>query len=823
MAEFHELETKYEKIPQEMKGRRQWVCYKAMLRNGKERKVPISPKSDGDSFVNASPTDSSTWGDFDEAVRFCAENDLDGIGFELGEGMFGVDVSNHKDEFGDTMAEAEFQELANEIVKTLDSYTEWSASKNGIHIICFGNLPKGFESPKNVELYGGSGFFAITGNAIGMRTVRNRTNEIEALIAKLNLKKNVESEDKKSENEIRLRSLTDKEVMARAYASQYAPKIKKLMEGDASDYGDDYEKASKALCSFLAHFSNCNEDQVDKLYRNSLLYNQSWDEPEGDKTHGYYVVQEAVEACAMLNIKKKTQTQTSSEMNLDEEGEPIFRISKNYNRIAKNYPLDDTGNAMRFYDCFGENFHWNTKDKMYMFWTGKTWIYDSKDIARKYANKLISLLNEEARQLSQKLDNEVNDNRKKILAERYKAFMANIKHLSSRNGKDAMFVELRSLGTIPAEPTEFDNDKYKINTDSGIVDLRTGEILPFDKAAMFASNTNTAVSYEEPKVWIKFLHDIFQRDDEKETEEIIECYRRCLGYTLCGETSEQVMFLLNGDGSNGKSTQANAMKDVMGDYFGSIDSQQLMVQKNQNNAVQYSLAELLNTRYLLSSETDKGARLSESVVKQITGSTAINAQKKFGRPFQFVPKFKLWMETNNMPFISGKDYGIWRRIFIFSFKRQFKDSEKDKTMPDKLAAEYPMILGWVIQGAVEYLKEKDLKQPECLKMEVEQYKAGFDAVKKFIMSECHVKEDSIVVKSKMYMAYKRWAMDNNEHAYPESKFREEMIAKGYKISVNKVNGSSYYEGLELNLDMDNMVELGKPTWKPGGYKGGFDD
>lgn len=810
MADIHELETRYEKIPQELKSQRHWICFKSILANGKYIKAPISPFSEDGKLQSASPTDKRTWGDFGDALRFCADHDMDGLGFELGEsGMFGVDIDNHN-----SLPEAEFQALANDFVRTLNSYTEWSVSGNGIHIICYGKTPNGVRKNDNVEIYDGGTFFAMTGKAIGSRMVRNASEGISALWERylLQSKNKRGQNEEKPQNPNEKKEIGDDEVMMKAYASEHGNEILDLMKGRIEDYADEGE-ARKALCHYLAELTDLNAPQIDRIFRSSGLYDFDWDDPKGANTVGYYVIQNAIEECAVSRLSaesrpapKAAKPATKNEMNLDLAGNPIFRISENYNKVGKKYSLDDTGNALRFYDCFGENFHWNSKDKLFMFWTGKTWIYDSKDIIRKYANKLIDIMMEEGRQMKQSIDTESDDGRRKSMVLSYKDFMANVKHLSSKNGKDAMLTEFRSLGTIPAEPTDFDQDKLKINTESGIVDLTTGEILPFDKNAMFASNTKIEVSYEEPTTWLRFLNEIYQRDDPQETADIIETYQRLIGYTLTGLTSEQIMVLLNGDGSNGKSTQSNVMMGIMGDYYGSIDSQQLMQQKNQSVSVQYSLAELTNTRFLLTSETDKGARLSESVVKQITGSTVINAQKKYGRPYIFVPKFKLWMETNNLPYINGKDYGIWRRIFLITYKRQFKDSEKDKDLPDKLRKEYPQILGWAIQGAVKYLKDKDLKQPECLKRELVVYQSAHDSVRKFIESACHIVDNGMVSKTKMYHAYKQWAMDNKEHTYPESKFREELISKGYKIFTNETNGAQYYQGLAINEDIDTFVE-----------------
>ena len=805
MAGFDELERQYEKIPNELKTMRRWVCYVNRLdENGNKTKLPVSPKTPKTN--GELDSGSENWTDFDTALRYCAENNLDGLGFELeGSGMFGVDLDNHPDANGESMPVYEFQQMANDFVKTLSSYSEWSESKNGIHIICFGKLPEGKRFTSNIKLYDGTRFFAMTGQSIGRLGVHERTMEVRTLWDKY-VKQADERITTAKQERLNFDSHSDEEVIANARsAKRTREKFDSLMQGDWRGLYQTKEQAIQALCNFLGYYSECDEAQMDRLFRNSGLYEHDHWERKGKS-----FIQSAVETCSAILIEKKNEkkaeaeqqakpTEKKAEMNLDDEDEPIFHINEEALRIRKMYSADDTGNAKRFYDYFGQHFHYNSDDKTFMFWTGKKWITDIKGVIRKYANQIIYLMKDEMKEveaLSQDDDEETAKKYKGILA----AYKSNIGRVSNKNGKDAMLSELQTIGKMAVKNSELDEDKYLLNTDSGIVDLRNGEILPWDRERLMSLSTNVKVSYETPKTWLFFLHGIFERSNPEETEQIIECLQRCIGYSLTGLTIEQVMFILFGDGSNGKSTMLAVLRDIMGDYYQSIDSSQLMVQNGggSNVALQYSLAELVGSRLVVTQETEKGDRLAAATVKKITGEDLINAQRKYGRPFSYLPKFKVWYMTNPLPNIRSRDYGTWRRIFLFAFKRQFKDSEKDKEMPEKLRREYPQILGWAIQGAVKYLREKDLKQPQCLKDEVVAYQAENDGIAEFLSSECHDDESGVTGKNELYNAYKLWAMNNREYAMPESSFRAEIIRHGYKIFANAVSGSQYYEGLVVN-------------------------
>lgn len=794
MAEFYELEKRYEKVPQEMRQQRRWICYALRARNGKTMKIPVSPCENQN---EANPSSEETWSDFDKAVEYCVNNNLDGLGFELKDsGMFAIDLDNAPDENGNQLSQKDFQNMANDFVKTLNSYTEWSVSGNGVHIFCYGKPPivQG-KNKDRIKIYDGAKYFIVTGKCIRPAGIKERSLEAKQLCDKYS---SVETSNKSHEAfGDDMKELTDKQVSSAIRNSKSALKVSKLLRGDCSDYGGDKNEAKKALCKFLAFFTHCNKEQVIRLFESGKLVDDEW---EGQKES---FVGDAIDACAALYIKSNDNKEApakavkaeSTPMNVDENGEPIFRITNL--KKSKSYSLDDTGNANRFYDYFGEYFHYNATDKVWMFFTGKTWVVDTKCIIRKYANQLINMLREEARQISEQLNDTADQEERKRIATVLDAYDKNVKRVSNKNGKDAMLSELQFIGKTAVENSEFNKDPYLLNTDSGIVDLRTGEIHPFNKDAMLSYNTGVKVSFEEPKTWLAFLHSIFEYPNKEDTEEVIECLRRCLGYTLTGSTKEQVIFLLHGDGSNGKSTLLNVLQAIMGDYFNTIDSSQLMVTKNQSVAIQNSLAELIGTRFLSTQETEEGARLSEPIVKHISGDEVINAQKKYGKPFYFLPVFKLWMSTNNLPIIRGKDFGIWRRIFLFPFKKQFKDAEKDKEMPEKLAAEYDKILGWCIKGAVDYLAERDLKRPSYLQDELTKYQQDLDTVLQFIGTECYTDKTKATPKRAMYDAYTAWAKRSNLPALSEPKFKNEMVKKGYALFIKQDDHGQYYDGIAL--------------------------
>ena len=196
-----------------------------------------------------------------------------------------------------------------------------------------------------------------------------------------------------------------------------------------------------------------------------------------------------------------------------------------------------------------------------MFWTGKTWIKDDKEYVKKYANELLEILREQIPQIEENI-NECRSRGEIDKADALQCwlneFKKNLARISNKAGKEAMISEFKALNDISCTSDEFNRNKYLLNTNDGIVDLKTGKIHPFDKKKLISKNTNCKVSFEEPKEWIKFLNSIFYRGDTDknvfETKQIVEFIKYCLGYTICGSCDQQCMFILYGGGSNGKTT-----------------------------------------------------------------------------------------------------------------------------------------------------------------------------------------------------------------------------------------------------------------------------
>jgi putative DNA primase/helicase len=152
-------------IPEEMRQRDQWVCYRLVSRPGKEKpdKVPIDPKTG----KPASTTDSLTWASFEKAVSVSPKYDGIGFVFSSGDPFAGIDLDGCRDSESGRM-----EEWAEALLAGLGGYAEVSPSGRGVHVIVKGRLPEGArhkierEDGGCVEAYDERRFFTMTGRAL---------------------------------------------------------------------------------------------------------------------------------------------------------------------------------------------------------------------------------------------------------------------------------------------------------------------------------------------------------------------------------------------------------------------------------------------------------------------------------------------------------------------------------------------------------------------------------------------------------------------------------------------------------------------------------
>lgn len=764
--------NKYENIPQELKALKRWVCWKLEKRADKNTKIPYDAKTGKPAKSN----DESTWSDFDICVANLYK--YSGVGFMLGNGYFGVDI--------DHCREKDQKAIINDICHTLKSYTEISQSGEGLHIICRGMLPQGPRRKGNIEMYDNTRYFALTGNIaqittdegeiVTYRNIEDRTIEIKPLWEKyINQEKQGTYTYRVERENVRFLNLTDEQVIQYARESKNGTLFTALYYGQWAGLYDSQSQADMAFCMQLAFWCNKDKAQMDRIFRSSGLYREKWDTKRGSDTYGSITLNEAINKC-------KDTYQGIKQDNF------IYNSTTGTMQSTKEYALDDTGNAERFIDRFGVNLRYNTDNKKWMFYNGKTWVNDNSQQVKILADKMISEMKAEAIQETDE-DTQI-------------AMFKNIKHLSSSAGKEAMIKEAQHMKDTPITNAHFNRDKYLLNCDNGIIDLKVGKIIDHKREHLISKNTGISCNLDsEPTLWIKFLKSIFS-----ENEDVIHYIQKAIGYSLTGSCKEQCLFECTGNGSNGKSVMLNILMKILGSYAVNIQVETVLAGKSTNggNATP-DIARLNGARFVRTNEPSEGSRFNEGLVKQMTGDNVMTARFLYGDLFEFEPEFKIWIACNNKIEIRGTDKGIWRRMRLIEFNKTFEGKNADLNLEDKLTEELPEILGWAVKGCLMW-QEEGLEMPEDIKQATENYKQENDVIAKFLDSCVNKRTGSQEKASELYTAYKNWCKNGNEYCMTNTKFGIEM---GKRLEKKQVRGAMYYQDIKLKEKDDTYVFTSK--------------
>ena len=736
----------YDNIPFELKQEKRWVLWK--LKDN--TKIPINAKTG----FGAKSNDNKTWSSFEFCLKVCDTYKCNGLGFMLGNGFFGVDIDNHD--------ESNIEDLKNEFIETLKSYTEYSQSGKGIHIICKGVLPSGMRRKGNIEMYDSVRFFALTGKQIGNYGISDRTNEIKELYNKY-LLQNKPIYTFKEEINTTTKELTDDEVIRKINESRNANLFNCLYYGSWEGIYKSQSEADLGLCNILAFWCGKNKYQIDRIFRNSQLFRDKWDEKRGDLTYGEITINKAIES-----VKNIYQGESANK---------VFNAFTGELESEKEYELNDTGNAERFIDIFGDKIKYNVDNKTWMIYDGIKWKIDEKEEIKKLVDIMIYQMKDNAIKY---------ENDKSRLNEK----LRNIKHLSSNNGKNAMLKEAQHIKETSVKNCDFDKEWYFLNTLNGIIDLRNGEILEHDKKYMISKCTSTKIDLKnEPKLWLNTLNEIFEEDTD-----LIDYIHKALGYSITGLTREQCLFQLTGVGGNGKSVFLNTLYEILGTYTLNMQIDSILTKNNSSSSNANSdIARLNGVRLVRTNEPNENARFNEGLVKQMTGGDVITARFLYGKEFDFKPIFKLWIACNSKIIVRGTDRGIWRRMRVINFNRVFDENTADKDLEEKLTKEYPQILGWLVKGTIEYLKN-GLGSNEKVDQATKEYKNEMDVLQMFV-SECLISDSKSKESSKdLYDKYKKWALNGNEWVMTQTKFSIEMKKRFKKINIA---GSPYFLGVKI--------------------------
>jgi putative DNA primase/helicase len=468
----------------------------------------------------------------------------------------------------------------------------------------------------------------------------------------------------------------------------------------------------------------------------------------------------------------------------------------------RHYTRSDLGNAERFVDMFGNTVRWCPARKSWMVYDDKRWAWDER-------GQIVKLAHQTARSIHNDAAAEPDPAKQREITK----FA-----ISSQNEGRISGMLSQAKPYLAVGMDELDRDPWVLNCMNGTLDLRSGKLRPHDAADLI---TRLApVEYDPAAQYPRFKRFL---QETLIDPGVITFVKRYSGYTLTGITRERLLAILYGFGKNGKTTLVELLRDVMGDYATNTDTETLLMRKYQG--VGNDVAALKGARFVSAAEVEKGRRLAESKVKQLTGRDTVTARFLFGEPFSFRPAFKLWLSTNNKPVIQGTDDAIWDRLRLIPFTRRFDGDRQDPKLPEKLRSELSGVLAWMVEGCLEW-QEHGLGEPESVRKATDQYRAEMDTLAAFIEDRCVVREGIVAPATPLYKHYQMWCDDAGEKPETQKMFGMRLRERGFvsdKIKRGPHKDRKGWFGIGLRADHPDPEDPEGSNDEPAGGPGAGDE
>jgi putative DNA primase/helicase len=447
-------------------------------------------------------------------------------------------------------------------------------------------------------------------------------------------------------------------------------------------------------------------------------------------------------------------------------------------------PLSDYTNALAFVREHGQDLRYCFPWKSWLIWTGTYW---TRDVTGEVMRR--------AKQTIKRLARHVED----LDGAPAQALLAHVKASLSTAKLKAMIESAQSEPGIAVQPDDLDTDPWLLNCLNGTINLKTGDLQPHQASDLITKCLQTPYDPQaQCPTWLAFQWRIMggsQGDDDPDTmgsgelenhraadaraERLITFKQRYTGYALTGDTREQCLCLYHGSGSNGKTTELEALQALFGDYAQSTPSASLLAKDAYAyEGIPNDIARLRGARLVTAVEIVEGKRLNEELVKRLTGQDTMTARFLRAEFFDFTPEFKLIVACNHLPTIRGTDHAIWRRLHRIPFTVTIPETEQDKTLPAQLRAEFPGILRWLVQGCLDWQRE-GLGVPEEVQEANKAYRASQDVLGRFIEECCMVSPQVRAKASDLYEAYKRWCDASGEYAITLTAFGNRLEEQGF--------------------------------------------
>ncbi len=743
-----------------------WVCHR--------NKIPISPITG----ENAKSNDSTTWGTYEQASAMLErDKSLTGLGFMFSNSPYvGIDIDH-------CVTDGRLSDFAKEMINTFQSYTEYSPSGMGIHIICKGTLPGAGKknSSLGLEMYDNGRYFTVTENSFKhYPRIGQRQEEIELIYQKYFAKKQEYQESAPKQQSITY--LEDEKVIELAGKSRNGNKFLDLFAGNWQGYYASQSEADLAFCNALAFWTNCDEQQMDRIFRTSGLMREKWTKLHGLQTYGDMTITKAVDSCTTMydpsvSMEKEFKGIQAQSKQLQSEQPQSVQSEQ-----VKATPDETAQNQAEKKQCMNlDRFHkFNAKNEI-------TGVFDAEIVD--YIIETENII--KVGGMVYLYDNGVYkpDKRGDIL--KYK--IQSLIYRTFQNSRTINRIYELLLIQPSLKKNSWELNQYPenwINFKNGMFQVDTWELIPHSPA-YYSMN-------QIPHEW-KGIESVLDASKNKKYENTEYFFNTSIhsddrltifsyiGLCMTHNMSYQIFLLLLGEGANGKSLLISVINAILGEENISNVPMDKLTQRFYGAQLFLKLA---NTCADISKITIE----DDAELKKIIGGDALQAEFKGKDSFSFTPYAKLLFSANRFPYVDDKSEGFKRRLRVVEMNK--KPPKEDIHLKEKILKELDYWICFSVLALEDALRSKKITESENSKKIRQQLHKDSDSVYAFIQDCLLPQQGHTIRRSDMFKEYDTYCSYYERVRVKKKTFFDEMKAKGFEAKKD-VKGYMVYEEIRF--------------------------
>lgn len=739
-------------VPKFLKQLSQWIHWAANeeKNDGRFNKIPV-----GTTGVNINAHDPKNWKTFEEiilsfnsALHSGIAIDLTGskvkmlntpheaflVGIDLDRCVLGINQDGTPS----------LTPHAQEVVNFLRSYNELSPSGTGIRAFFYADSKIPGKNKGGAEIYSEGRFLTVTGHGGGeIRKLEQA--DVTALLSLL------------------FGSMVDRKeapghaLRAHLIRPQETPEaITKFDEAlNAIPPTVDRDTWMKVILSGKAHGFECAEQKLREWSKAAGPYDKE------NNPMGY-------DDTAFNNVWKCEPREISYRT--------LYFIAKQFNDGSGQLAYGDTLNGRHFAEIYRDKLLYCYPRGKWLHFDEMRWNWCTESEPLQAAKATAGALLEQAIEAFQ--NDPQSTDAKKALAQAKDAF--NLKRLQAMIACAAS-----EPGMHIGEMNELDRDPLLLGCENGVIDLRTGDLLPPTPEQLITKTVRAQYDLEAycPR-WEKFLHEVTLGDADT-----IGYLQKMAGYFLTGLVSEEVLHFFHGYGRNGKSVFANVLTRLLGDYVLTAPAEMLM--KKDRGSVTNDVARLVGIRLLMANETRNGQAFDDLMLKTLVSTERMSARFLYQEYFDFWPTHKILIRGNHKPLIADETDGAWRRIRLVPFDLRLNEEEVDPQLESRLMEEVEGILAWSVQGCVAWQKE-GLEPSARINSASACYRTECDLVGEFL-EEYTLDPQGQISQQTLWDEWREWCQRNGVREGSKKAFTRKLEGRGirphgWKNSVRQYTG-----------------------------------